>query len=114
MGGMGMGAGPGGDAFNPFAAMGGMGGMPDVNRMQQQLFSEAQGRVVATIAPASAKAVIAEAVACNVPVRVIGKVVPQGAAIAVDGHDTLRFSTAELSRAYYDALENELHLNELL
>ncbi|MDT9547402.1 MAG: phosphoribosylformylglycinamidine synthase subunit PurL [Chlorobium phaeovibrioides] len=83
-------------------------------RMQQQLFSEAQGRVVATIAPASAKAVIAEAVACNVPVRVIGKVVPQGAAIAVDGHDTLRFSTAELSRAYYDALENELHLNELL
>lgn len=38
--GMGMGAGAaGGGAFNPFAAMGGMGGMPDVNRMQQQLAS---------------------------------------------------------------------------
>ncbi|TCD47422.1 phosphoribosylformylglycinamidine synthase subunit PurL [Chlorobium sp. N1] len=82
-------------------------------RVQEQLFSEAQGRVVATIAPDAARAVIEEAVRCSVPVRVIGKVVASGAAIAVDGHETLRFTTEELSAAYYDALENALHLNEL-
>ncbi len=42
--------------------------------IQQQLFSEAQGRVLVSIAPESAKEVIEEAVLFNVPVRVIGKV----------------------------------------
>ena len=83
-------------------------------RVQEQLFSEAQGRVVATIAPESARAVIEEAVRLNVPVRVIGKVSQAGASIAVDGHETLRFTTEELSAAYYDALEDALHLNEIL
>ena len=83
-------------------------------RVQEQLFSEAQGRVVGTIAPDAARAVIEEAIRHSVPVRVIGQVVPADASLAVDGHETLRFTTDELSAAYYDALENALHLNELL
>ncbi|KZK74526.1 MAG: phosphoribosylformylglycinamidine synthase II [Pelodictyon luteolum] len=83
-------------------------------RVQEQLFSEAQGRVVGTIAPDAARAVIEEAIRHSVPVRVIGQVVPADASLAVDGHETLRFTTEELSAAYYDALENALHLNELL
>ncbi|ABB23951.1 phosphoribosylformylglycinamidine synthase subunit PurL [Pelodictyon luteolum] len=83
-------------------------------RVQEQLFSEAQGRVVGTIAPDAARAVIEEAIRHSVPVRVIGQVVPADASLAVDGHETLRFTTEELTAAYYDALENALHLNELL
>jgi len=82
-------------------------------RIQEHLFSEAQGRVLISIPPENAKQVIETANACNVPVRVIGKVVASDITIAVNGRNILRFSTEELLEAYYDALEQALHLDEL-
>lgn len=81
--------------------------------IQQQLFSEAQGRVVLSISPEKAKEVIEEALAHHVPIRVIGKVSERDANIAVNGVQLLHFTTVELSDAYYHALENSLHLDEL-
>ncbi|ACF43575.1 phosphoribosylformylglycinamidine synthase subunit PurL [Pelodictyon phaeoclathratiforme] len=81
--------------------------------IQQQLFSEAQGRVVLSISPDKAKEVIEEALAHHVPIRVIGKVLERDANIAVNGVQLLHFTTVELSDAYYHALENSLHLDEL-
>ncbi|MEE9906014.1 phosphoribosylformylglycinamidine synthase subunit PurL [Chlorobium sp.] len=80
--------------------------------IQQQLFSEAQGRVLVSIAPDSAREVIAEAVGLNVPVRVIGKVVDRRATIAINGRTAVSFTTEELADAYYHALEHALHLDE--
>ena len=80
---------------------------------QQQLFSEAQGRVVLSISPDMAKEVIEEAMAHHVPIRVIGKVVDRDALIAVDGEEILHFTIDELAGAYYHALEHALHLDEL-
>lgn len=82
-------------------------------RIQRALFSEAQGRVLLSIAPEKAKEVISEAVKHQVPVRVIGKVVPGTATIAVNGQEILHFTTAELAGAYYHSLEHALHLDEL-
>lgn len=81
--------------------------------IQQQLFSEAQGRVVLSISPDKAKEVIEEALAHHVPIRVIGKVSERDANFAVNGVQLLHFTTVELSDAYYHALENSLHLDEL-
>lgn len=81
--------------------------------IQQQLFSEAQGRVVLSISPDKAKEVIEEALAHHVPIRVIGKVSERDANIAINGVQLLHFTTVELSDAYYHALENSLHLDEL-
>ncbi|NTU45693.1 MAG: phosphoribosylformylglycinamidine synthase subunit PurL [Chlorobiaceae bacterium] len=82
-------------------------------RIQRALFSEAQGRVLLSIAPEKAKEVISEAVKHQVPVRVIGKVVPGTATIAVNGQEIMHFTTAELAGAYYHSLEHALHLDEL-
>ncbi|MBN1279425.1 MAG: phosphoribosylformylglycinamidine synthase subunit PurL [Chlorobiaceae bacterium] len=81
--------------------------------IQQQLFSEAQGRVLVSIAPDAAREVIAEAVQLNVPVRVIGKVVENRATIAINGKTAVSFTTEELAGAYFHALESALHLDEL-
>lgn len=81
--------------------------------IQQQLFSEAQGRVLVSIAPDAAREVIADAVGLNVPVRVIGKVADSRAAIAINGRTAVSFTTEELADAYYHALEHALHLDEL-
>ncbi len=81
--------------------------------IQQQLFSEAQGRVLVSIAPESAKEVIEEAVLFNVPVRVIGKVTEKSATIAINGRTALSFTNEELVDAYFNALEQALHLDEL-
>ncbi len=81
--------------------------------IQKELFSEAQGRVLLSIAPESARDVIAEAVRFNVPVRVIGKVVAAEASIAINGRNILSFPVADLSGAYFHALERSLHLDEL-
>ncbi|MCF8216872.1 MAG: phosphoribosylformylglycinamidine synthase subunit PurL [Chlorobium sp.] len=81
--------------------------------IQQQLFSEAQGRVLVSIAPDAAREVIAEAVQLNVPVRVIGKVVENRATIAINGKTAVSFTTEELASAYFHALESALHLDEL-
>jgi len=81
--------------------------------IQQQLFSEAQGRVIVSIAPEKAKEVIAEAMERHVPIRVIGQVVAKDAIIAMNGEKLLHFTLEELSGAYYHALEHSLHLDEL-
>ncbi|TNJ40288.1 phosphoribosylformylglycinamidine synthase subunit PurL [Chlorobaculum thiosulfatiphilum] len=80
---------------------------------QKLLFSEAQGRVVISVDPGKAGAVIEEADRLNVPVRVIGKVLPVGASIAVNGKPVAEFSIDELLHAYNHALESALHLEEL-
>ncbi len=85
----------------------------DTARIQRQLFSEAQGRVVVSIEPDKVGAAIEEAHRLNVPVRVIGKVQPNGARIAVNGRNVTDFSLEELLDAYEHALERELHLDEL-
>jgi len=81
--------------------------------IQKQFFSEAQGRVVISIDPDNAAAVIEEAERLNVPVRIIGKVVSEGASIAVNGRQVAEFSLDELVHAYEHALESSLHLEEL-
>ena len=81
--------------------------------IQQQLFSEAQGRVIVSISPDKAKEVIAEAMERHVPIRVIGQVVENDAIIAMNGEELLHFTLEELSGAYYHALEHSLHLDEL-
>lgn len=81
--------------------------------IQQQLFSEAQGRVIVSISPENTKKVIAEAMERHVPIRVIGKVVDKDLLIAINGEGLLHFTLEELSGAYYHALEHSLHLDEL-
>jgi phosphoribosylformylglycinamidine synthase len=82
--------------------------------IQQQLFSEAQGRVILSIAPDNAREVIEAANKHNVPVRVIGKVVDHDAVISINGEEILHFQIQELTGAYYHSLEHALHLDELL
>ena len=81
--------------------------------IQQQLFSEAQGRVVLSISPDKAKEVIEDAMKHHVPIRVIGKVVDRDALIAVNGEELLHFTIEEFMAAYYHSLEHSLHLDEL-
>jgi phosphoribosylformylglycinamidine synthase len=81
--------------------------------IQKLLFSEAQGRVVISVDPGKAGAVIEEADRLNVPVRVIGKVLPDGGSIAVNGKLVVAFTLDELLHAYEHALETALHLEEL-
>ncbi len=83
------------------------------NIVQQQLFSEAQGRVVLSIAPEKAKEVIEEAVKYNVPIRVIGRVVKGSGAIAINGQEVLNIPSGQLADAYYHSLEHALHLDEM-
>ncbi|MBN1928638.1 MAG: phosphoribosylformylglycinamidine synthase subunit PurL, partial [Chlorobiaceae bacterium] len=85
----------------------------DSTALQKLLFSEAQGRVVISIDPARAGAVIEEADRLKVPVRIIGKVVAEGASIAVNGRPVAEYSLGELVQAYEHALESSLHLEEL-
>ncbi|NTV01431.1 MAG: phosphoribosylformylglycinamidine synthase subunit PurL [Chlorobiaceae bacterium] len=83
------------------------------SHIQQQLFSEAQGRVIVSVDPSKVEAVIMAAGQLNVPVRVIGKVVGQGGRIAVNGRTVAEFATGELLQAYEHALEHALHLDEM-
>jgi len=82
--------------------------------IQQQLFSEAQGRVILSMVPDNAKEVIDAANKHNVPVRVIGKVVEHDAVISINGEEILHFPIRELAEAYYHSLEQSLHLDELI
>ncbi|NTU93529.1 MAG: phosphoribosylformylglycinamidine synthase subunit PurL [Chlorobiaceae bacterium] len=79
--------------------------------IQRQLFSEAQGRVIVSLDPAKAAAVIEAAGRLNVPVRVIGKVQESGARIAVNGRTSAEFTIDELLNAYEHSLEHALHLD---
>jgi len=82
-------------------------------RIQQQLFSEAQGRVVISISPDKSREVMDSAAKYNVPLCVIGQVVTQDASIAINGIKILAFTIDELNNAYYHSLEHALHLDEL-
>ena len=82
-------------------------------RIQQQLFSEAQGRVVISMAPDQSREVMETAAKHNVPLCVIGQVIEQDAAIALNGKKILAFTIDELKNAYYHSLEHALHLDEL-
>ena len=81
--------------------------------IQQQLFSEAQGRVVLSISPDKADEVIQEANRHNVPVRIIGNVIEGDAVITLNSEPVLHFSINELGEAYFHSLEHSLHLDEL-
>jgi phosphoribosylformylglycinamidine synthase len=81
--------------------------------IQQLLYSEAQGRAVLSISPQHAREVIEEANSHGVPIRVIGQVVEGCAAIAVDGKKIISLPLGKLAEAYYHALEQALHLDEL-
>ncbi|TLU84339.1 MAG: phosphoribosylformylglycinamidine synthase subunit PurL [Chlorobium sp.] len=82
-------------------------------RIQQQLFSEAQGRVVLSLSPDNIQEVVDMAVRHNIPVKVIGTVVERAASLSVNGKEILDFTIDELSDAYYNSLEQSLHLDEL-
>ena len=82
-------------------------------RIQQQLFSEAQGRVVISISPDKSQEVIEAAAKYNVPLCAIGQVVAQEVSIALNGNKILAFTIDDLNNAYYHSLEHALHLDEL-
>ncbi len=82
-------------------------------RIQQQLFSEAQGRVVISIAPDNSPEVMETAAKHNVPLCAIGQVIEKDAAIALNGKKILAFTIDELKNAYDHSLEHALHLDEL-
>ncbi len=82
-------------------------------RIQQQLFSEAQGRVVISISPDKSIEVMDAAAKHHVPLCAIGQVIEQDASIALNGKKILAFTIDELKNAYYHSLEQALHLDEL-
>ncbi|MEI6651324.1 MAG: phosphoribosylformylglycinamidine synthase subunit PurL [Chlorobiaceae bacterium] len=82
-------------------------------RIQHQLFSEAQGRVVISIAPEKRREVMDTAAKHNVPICAIGQVVAQDISIAINSKKILDFTIDELNNAYYHSLEHALHLDEL-
>ncbi len=82
-------------------------------RIQQQLFSEAQGRVVLSVAPEKIKEVAEAAAEHNMPLQAIGTVVERAASISVNGREIVSFTIDELAEAYYHSLAHALHLDEL-
>jgi phosphoribosylformylglycinamidine synthase len=84
-----------------------------IAHVQQQLFSEAQGRVLLSLPPDHAHRVIECACRFGVPVRVIGKVQHGSARVSLNGRCVTEFSLEELMQAYDHALEHVLHLEEL-
>ncbi|RDD30451.1 phosphoribosylformylglycinamidine synthase II [Prosthecochloris sp. ZM] len=81
--------------------------------MQELFYSEAQGRVLLSLPAENAARVIDMAMHHQIPAKVIGKVQESGASVEVNGKPIVSFSTEELIAAYYPALENALHLDEL-
>ncbi len=83
------------------------------SHIQELLYSEAQGRVLLSLPADNAARVIDMAIQHRIPAKVIGKVQDSGASVEVNGKPVVSFSTEELIDAYYPALENALHLDEL-
>ena len=81
--------------------------------VQELLFSEAQGRVLLSLAPENAVNVIDMANRYGIAAKVIGQVREKDASIEINGRTALSFTTEELLQAYYPALEEALHLDEL-
>ena len=83
-------------------------------RLQQQLFSEAQGRVVLSVAPEKLQEIATLAVEHKMPLQAIGTVVERAASLSINGREIVSLTIDELSEAYFHALEQALHLDELL
>jgi phosphoribosylformylglycinamidine (FGAM) synthase-like enzyme len=83
-------------------------------RLQQQLFSEAQGRVVLSVAPEKFHEIATLAVEHKMPLQAIGTVVERAASLSINGREIVNLTIDELSEAYFHALEQALHLDELL
>ncbi len=81
--------------------------------IQELFYSEAQGRVLLSLPAENAARVVDMAMHHQIPAKVIGKVQESGASVEVNGKPIVSFSTEELIAAYYPALENALHLDEL-
>ncbi len=81
--------------------------------IQELLFSEAQGRVLVSLQPENALEVIEMSDRQGISAKVIGQVREKNASIEVNGREELSFTTEELAGAYYHALEEALHLDEL-
>ena len=81
--------------------------------IQELLFSEAQGRVLVSLQPENALEVIEMADRQGISAKVIGQVREKNASIEINGREELSFTTEELAGAYYHALEEALHLDEL-
>ncbi len=81
--------------------------------VQELLFSEAQGRVLLSLQPENAVQVIDMASRQGIPAKVIGQVREKNASIEINGKEALSFTTEELAEAYYQALEEALHLDEI-
>ena len=88
-------------------------GVKNSSFVQELLFSEAQGRVLLSVEPDNAAEVMEIANRAGVAAKVIGQVRDKNASIEINGHEELSFTTEEMSRAYYHALEESLHLDEL-
>ncbi|MEC9486312.1 MAG: phosphoribosylformylglycinamidine synthase subunit PurL [Prosthecochloris sp.] len=86
---------------------------PGDTMIQQTLYSEAQGRVLLSLPADNAATVVDMARQHSIDARVIGKVQEEGGSIEVNGRPVTSFTTGELMKAYYPALEQALHLDEL-
>ncbi|MFZ4800939.1 MAG: phosphoribosylformylglycinamidine synthase subunit PurL [Chlorobium sp.] len=82
-------------------------------RMQQQLFSEAQGRVLLSVSPDRIREVAEAANEHHIPLQAIGTVMQRAASISINGREMVSLTIDELAEAYYHALEHALHLDEL-
>ncbi len=82
-------------------------------RMQQQLFSEAQGRALLSVSPDRIREVAEAANEHHIPLRAIGTVMQRAASISINGREMVSLTIDELAEAYYHALEHALHLDEL-
>ncbi|MFZ4524166.1 MAG: phosphoribosylformylglycinamidine synthase subunit PurL [Chlorobium sp.] len=82
-------------------------------RIQQQLFSEAQGRVLLSINPDKIREVAVAAAEHNIPLQAIGTVVERAASLSINGKEIVSFTIDELAEAYCHSLEHALHLDEL-
>nr|Q3ARU4.1 RecName: Full=Phosphoribosylformylglycinamidine synthase subunit PurL; Short=FGAM synthase; AltName: Full=Formylglycinamide ribonucleotide amidotransferase subunit II; Short=FGAR amidotransferase II; Short=FGAR-AT II; AltName: Full=Glutamine amidotransferase PurL; AltName: Full=Phosphoribosylformylglycinamidine synthase subunit II [Chlorobium chlorochromatii CaD3] len=82
--------------------------------IQQQLFSEAQGRVVLSAAPEAVAAIMALANDYNLPIQDIGEVVNQQTiSLSINEQEVVNLPLSNVAHAYYHALEHALHLDEL-
>ncbi|HED31801.1 MAG TPA: phosphoribosylformylglycinamidine synthase subunit PurL [Prosthecochloris aestuarii] len=81
--------------------------------IQEQLFSESQGRVLLSLPPVNAAKVIEMAEQLGIAAKVIGQVKQENGSVEINGRQVASFTTKELVDAYYTALEHELHLDEI-
>ncbi|MBC8043342.1 MAG: phosphoribosylformylglycinamidine synthase subunit PurL [Rhizobacter sp.] len=77
--------------------------------VQELLFSEAQGRVVVSVSPPDADAVMREALAMNLPCIYIGTTGGNGCTLSVNGKEVLNAKVGLLSHRYFNALDESIN-----